>query len=313
MISEQEEDAALRELYASIYAAVGEGRPLSSAMEDAGAFPVYMVRMLQVAERTGTMEQVLRELARYYDRQEKIRRTVRTTVAYPLLLLVVVLAVFFVFLTQVLPVFDRVFDQIGATMQPAAALFLRFGLWLSGAKWCFLGIFCGIAVIGLILYIIPGLRKSVSGAFSRAFAHTKTGRRVAEARLASVLALTFSGTADITEALALAGEFTADGPDARAVEACAAYVLEGVGFSEAVARTGLFAPVYCRMLAIGERTGATEAIMHDVARRTEEDMDIAIDRLTGKVEPAAVIVLSLFVGLLLLSVMLPLVGIMSAL
>jgi type IV pilus assembly protein PilC len=94
---------------------------------------------------------------------------------------------------------------------------------------------------------------------------------------------------------------------------CIAVTEKGESFSRAVTEVGLFAPVYCRMLSIGEKSGSVDVIMQEIARRTQEDMDAAFDRLTGRIEPGTVIILSLCVGLLLISVMLPLVGIMSAL
>lgn len=74
----------------------------------------------------------------------------------------------------------------------------------------------------------------------------------------------------------------------------------------------IFEPIYCRMLSIGMKTGAADTVMEEIARRAEENVSAGIERAIGKVEPALVIVMSLLVGLVLLSVMLPLMGIMSS-
>lgn len=313
IISEQESDAALKNAFTALYEDSLTGEAVSVSMRKCGVFPEYMLRMMAVAEETGAMEGVLRSLAEYYDRQVKLRAAVRSAVGYPLLLLGIVLAVFFVFLAEVLPVFSRVFAQIGAQMLPAAQVFLSIGLWLGAARWWILGVLGAIALSALIVWLTPALRAGFSAAVSRRFAKTKTGRAVTEARLAGVVSLAVSGTSDTGRALLLAAEFAAGTPGGDAVSECARRVGEGEGFAAAARETGLFGGVYCRMLAVGERAGATDTIMRDVARRAQEEMERSVARLTGRVEPIAVIVLSLCVGLLLLSVMLPLVGIMSAL
>ncbi|MEG1633762.1 MAG: type II secretion system F family protein [Oscillospiraceae bacterium] len=313
LISEQERDRELKALYAALYENTVDGGSVSNAMRESAAFPEYMLRMIGVAEETGALEGVLSELSEHYRRQARLRRTIRAAVGYPLLLLGIVLVVFFVFLTEVLPVFDRVFAQIGARMMPVAEAFLNFGIWLAGAKWAILAVLAALALTALVIALVPSLRARVSAAFSRLFSKGATGRKISAARIASVVALAVTGASDIGEALQISCEF-AEGFDSNAKLAlCSRRVEAGESFSAAALETGLFEPAYCRMLAIGERTGSTERMMRDVASRAQEDMEVAVDRLTGRVEPIAVIILSLCVGLLLLSVMLPLVGIMSAL
>jgi len=74
----------------------------------------------------------------------------------------------------------------------------------------------------------------------------------------------------------------------------------------------LFAPMYCRMIAVGFRVGDIDTTMAEVAGRIADDADDAMDALLNRIEPTLVILLSLMVGLILLSVMLPLAGIMTA-
>ena len=89
-------------------------------------------------------------------------------------------------------------------------------------------------------------------------------------------------------------------------------LLDGKTFAEAAQAEQLFAPMYCRMLAIGFRTGEIDTVLAEVARRVAEDANQALDDLLNRIEPAIVIALSLLVGVILLSVMLPLLGIMTA-
>jgi len=313
LVSEQEGDSSLKRVFEELYRGTQEGGAVGAAMRKSGIFPEYLLRMIGLAEETGALERVFRELAEYYDRQERLRRTIRSTVSYPLLLFFIVIAVFFVFLTEVLPVFDRVFAQIGASMLPVAVIFLNIGLWLATAKWWIIGIIVAVASAVIVIISVPSLNRKASLTAARMFSGTNTGRKISASRLASVLSLAVTGASDINEALALASEFAEGLGGEDKVQKTRELVLTGESFAAAAEAAGLFSPVYCRMLLIGERAGSVESIMKDVARRAETDMEVAVAKLTGLIEPAAVIILSVCVGLLLLSVMLPLVGIMSAL
>lgn len=310
ILSEQETDPELKAVFEKIYQDTAAGGAVSAALRVSGVFPEYLLRMTAVAEKTGTLEPVFRELADYYRRQDELRRTVKSAVEYPLLLLFIVLAVFFVFLTEVLPVFSRVFDQIGARMLPVAQAFLSAGLWLAQIRWELLGVLLAAGIAALVIRLVPAWNDRVYGRFSMG---GEAGRRITEARTASALSLAVSGASDITEALQLACDFAAGFGGEAQLRACRDAVAGGESFARAAQNAGLFEPLYCRMLAVGERTGSTDAMMRDVAHRAQADMERAVDRRVGRIEPITVVVLSVCVGLLLLSVMLPLVGIMSAL
>ena len=310
---EQESDEIIRDALYSVYENTISGGCMAEAVEKTGVFPEYMVRMLRVAEKTGALESVLRELSAYYDRQTATKRAVRSAVVYPILLLVIVLAVFFVFLTEVLPIFNNVFHQIGADMPRLATVFLNVGVWLAGAKWWILAVLIAIAGVALLVSAVPALRNHVGAAVRRSFSKGKTGRKISAARTASVLSLCFSGAKDIGEAMELVSEFATGFENEDQLSDCQKKIASGVSFSQAMGEADMFEPFYCRMISIGERTGSVDTMMRNVACRTQKDMENALDQLVSRVEPVSAIVLTLCVGLLLLSVMLPLVGIMSAL
>ena len=132
-------------------------------------------------------------------------------------------------------------------------------------------------------------------------------------RLADALVLTISSGMNTDDALDMAGVLAGDSGVQEKIAACRnAMLREGQTFADAVMEQKLFAPMYCRMIAVGFRTGDLDTVMTEVARRIAEDADDAMDALLNRIEPALVIVLSLMVGIVLLSVMLPLAGIMTA-
>ena len=117
---------------------------MASALRETGAFPAYMTDMVSLAEETGRLEDVLLSLQRHYDRQLRMAADIRGAVAVPVTLFAVMVAVVVLLVTQVLPVFDRVFAQLGVRMGAVATGMMNAGAVLAKAG-------TGLAVVLVIL------------------------------------------------------------------------------------------------------------------------------------------------------------------
>lgn len=139
------------------------------------------------------------------------------------------------------------------------------------------------------------------------------GKSLAAARFASAMAMCMSSGLDTDKSLELASSLCADtyagGKIAQSREA----IQHGESFPDAIAVTGIFSDIYNRMLSIGFKTGAADTAMREIARRYEDLAAERTESAAGKLEPALVIFMALLVGFILLSVMLPLMSIMSTL
>ena len=97
------------------------------------------------------------------------------------------------------------------------------------------------------------------------------------------------------------------------IAACRESALMGKPLSEAIEEQKLMKPMYCRMLSVGVKTGDLDSALEEISRRSEEEAAASLQKMASRVEPAVVIILCVIVGILLLSVMFPLVGIMHSL
>ena len=312
LVAEGEPDEEIRGVLNAVYQQLEEGSTVTDAFRSAKAFPHYMLQMVSIGESTGYLESVFNALSEYYERQVSISRSIRSAVVYPAILFVMMLAVIAVLVIEVLPIFNDVFAQLGSTMSPVALAFMRFGEGLRSARWVFLGIAVVIVVLLILFAFVPALNKKWSAFFSRLFSRTALGKKVSAARVAAAMSMTLSSGMDPDAALEMSQQLTEGSAAAAQIQNCRDRIAEGEGFAEAVGGAGIFAPVYSRMLSVGVRAGSLPTAMEEVARRSKEDVNLGIERTLGRVEPILVIVMSLLVGLVLLSVMLPLMGIMSS-
>ena len=133
MLREDETDRDTRSWLDALCRSTEEGTPLSAALRETEAFPAYMTDMVALAEETGRLEDTLLSLQRHYDRQLRMAADIRGAVTVPVTLFAVMVAVVVLLVTQVLPVFDRVFAQLGVRMGAVATGMMNAGAVLAKA------------------------------------------------------------------------------------------------------------------------------------------------------------------------------------
>jgi len=144
------------------------------------------------------------------------------------------------------------------------------------------------------------------------FVRTEAGELYESSHFASALHMGITGGLDSDRALELAEGFCEKTMKER-ISACREAAMMGTPIAEAIEKNKLMKPMYCRMLSVGVKTGSLDSTLEAISRRTEEEASAAMQKMASKVEPAVVIILCVVVGVMLLSVMFPLVGIMNSL
>lgn len=301
------------ELLQSIADSMDEGVSLSEALRQTERFPAYMVSMTGVGERTGRPEEALRALSDYYDSRDQLDRRIRSALLYPAILLILMLVVLVVLLAKVLPVFNEVFSSLGGEMTGIAGGLLTLGRFLDAA----MPVLCAVlALVVLLLTAFAGsdrFREAILARWRTRHGERGIARSVATARFARVLAMGMQSALPVEESLKMAEQMCEDSPAVKyRIHDCISHLDGGAGLAEALQKSGVLPAASCRMLALGVRSGTGDAVIVEIARRLQETSEQKIESYVGRVEPTLVIVTSILVGVILLSVMLPLMNIMAA-
>lgn len=310
----QEVPPPLDGLYAGLAQKLDEGAPLSLALEQSGAFPHSLCAMVQVGEQTGRMEEALKALADYYDLLARSRSLLAQALLYPLLIALLMLAVLAVLLTKVLPVFDSVYAAMGGGLTGVAGGLLTLGSWLTAAAPVLL-VLLGLLTAGVLaLCLVPALQQKAEALWRTRRGDRGAARRFNDARFARALAMGLYAGLPPQEAARLAAGLLEDVPDAGLrANRCLALLEQGEDLPRALEDSGLLPPGQCRLLSLGLRAGSGDEVMEDIARRAMDEAVQALERTTARVEPTLVLGASAVVGLILLSVMLPLMDILQLL
>lgn len=313
LLTEKEEDWSRRALLSQVACFVEEGTSLATVFDRTGSFPPHVTGLLQVGERTGRTEETLNALSSYYEEKARMEHQVRTALTYPAILLLLMMVVIIVLLSQVLPVFNEIYASLGGRLTGVAGGLLRLGRMLDSA----MPVLC--VVLAVILTVLAafslhrGFRGRVLSFWRDRWGDRGIGKKMNDARFAQALSMSFSSGLPLEEAVDMAARLLKDVPAAvKRCNVCRKRLEQGEGLSNALGETGFLTASACRLLTLGMRSGNGDSVMEEIARRMSEDVQAAIESKVAKVEPTLVLVTSVLVGAILLSVMLPLMNIMTA-
>ena len=312
ILAEEEKDSKRIELFHQLHKKTEMGVSVYEAMKEADVFPPYMLKMILMGGETGYLEAVFRGLSVYYEERHQMERMLKETIAFPLVLLIMMIAVVMILTVEVLPVFQNVFSQLGGTLSPVALFFMNAGFsLLKGKVFFFVMIILVVFAVSAVVFH-ENTREKWNRFWKKIFVRTAAGKTFEAAHFAAAIHMGITGGLDTGRALEIAGEFCEEGMQERILN-CREQTMMGLPLAEAIAEQNLFKPMYCRMLSVGMKTGALDITLEEISRRCSEEAAEALRKMASKVEPAVVIIMCILVGIVLLSVMFPLVDIMNSL
>lgn len=294
--------------------ALDSGMPLSDAMEKTGAFPAYVSAMVRVGEATGRLEETLEALADHCEYRCRTAHQLRQALTFPGMILLLMLVVIGVLLVKVLPVFQQVYASLGSGLTGPGAWLLTLGQGLQKALPVLLILLVLAAAAVLAFCCHSRLRSAISALWRRKFGDRGIRRRFNNARFAQGMAMGLASGLVPEEAARLAGQLLEDTPDAA--RRCARLQSEletGADLAAALENAGLLTAARGRLLAVGLRSGSGDRTMEQIAASMAEEAAEALETALSRIEPVMVLGASVLVGSILLTVMLPLMNILSAL
>ena len=292
MLSEDIGDVALQATCESVCA----GDTLAVAMKASGAFPRYAVDMVGVGEASGRLEEVLRSLGVYYDEEDRLFAKIRSSVGYPAALLCIMSIILAFTVIIILPVFEDVYVSMAGSLTDGSSGAVGVSVAIG---WVALGItlICAIVAVGAAIACRSEAGRIAVMHLMEKFPATRPAmEQLAVSRFASALAAYTASGINTDEAMRRAIEVVEH--EGLKAKATAAYGLmidaeSPRSLAQAISEAEVFEQIHARLLTIGTRSGS---------------LDAALDNI----EPALAAFLTIAVGATLISVMLPLIGIMGS-
>ena len=300
--------------YTDLYQVVDETGSLYVAMkEHEENWPQYMIEMVGIGEQTGRLEDIMISLSTYYQREGRIRTAAMSAITYPLVLGVMMVVIIGILLWRVLPVFRRVLESRGVGASGSGSLLMRVGTIVGWGVLILIALVVVIAIVIMILMKTKAKDKTLKFLKNLFPQVRKLTEQLSASRVAGILGLMLSSGFPMENALEMAPAALADQESIEKVEIIRKKMKdEGETFSDALAQSGLFADFHNRMLKVGAASGHEPQVMSKIASIYEEQVEDGLDRLISIVEPTLVALLSIVIGAILLSVMLPMAAVLSS-
>ncbi|HET7488548.1 MAG TPA: type II secretion system F family protein [Acidimicrobiales bacterium] len=310
IIEEETTSKTLRKVVHEVADSLRFGESFAEAMAvHTDAFPPFYMAVLRSAEATGELDVVMRQLARYIERDMEAKRKIRSALAYPGLVMVMAFVTVGVMTVFVLPRFKVFFESFHAKL-PLATRMLVYGTdWLTH-NWIPLLILFALLVVG----IVAGLR-TTQGRMVRDRLLLKTPvvgdvvRFTVVERFCRILTSMLTSGVPIPDALSLASSGSNNLVFQQSLEVARREMLEGDGISRPIARTRLFPVTVTSMMRVGEETGTLDDQLEVVATYFETELQYKLKKLTNLFEPLAVIFVGVFVGFVAIALVSAIYGI----
>lgn len=315
LLGENMEDAAFKHACDDVYGGLIAGKPLALALRDTGRFPSHVVDMVSAGEHSGRLENVLWSLSKYYDEENRLYAKIRNAIAYPAALLCVMSVILLFTVLIILPVFVDVYVGLSGDLTAGSFAYVNASIIIG---WIALGItlLCTILVLaGVLAARSPNGRQRLLRLFEKAPFTRGPLRQMAVGRFTAALA-TFVAAGVNTDTAMEQAVAMVDHAELKAqLKQVYSEMIDpdkAKSLAQAVFDNNVFEPIYARMLVVGTRSGSIETVLASLSDTFFDDSIARLDGLIDSVEPTLAAFLTVSVGATLISVMLPLVGIMGS-
>lgn len=312
LLAEDSGTGPMQQAALSIQKSLLLGESLSQAARASGVFPDYAVRMIAAGEVSGRTDRVLRSLARHYASQDQLQKKLKSSVFYPGVLLGLTALILAVLVAKVLPVFTGVYQSLSGSLAASSYGYIRFAYAVGWAALLLTLLLAALLVAGLVLSGSSAGARRLSALFEKLPLTAPAARKLAVARLSSALTLFLASGVDADTALTAAADMVDHQALRAQLQACHQEMEQGKGLATVLFEHKIFEPLYGRMLLSGARSGQTDSVLARLTQLFTQDAQTALDRLIDAIEPLLAAFLTLAVGVTLLAVMLPLIGILGS-
>jgi type IV pilus assembly protein PilC len=313
VLEEQTQNPRFKKIIASVRSDVESGMSLSDAMERYPvAFDRLYVSMVRAGEVGGALDQSLSRLAAQLEKDDSIRRTIKSSMAYPVLIFCFALVVLVGMLLFIIPIFSKMYADLGGQLPMLTRTMMGLSN-LMKSYWFIL--------IPLLILLVWGIRR---------WKRTEKGRRIwdrtklklpmrlgpviqkiAVSRFSRTMATLVGSGVPILQAIEITGRTSGNTVIEEAMIDVKESVRSGESIAKPLSRATVFPPMVTHMISVGEETGALDVMLNKIADFYEDEVDSTLKSLTSIIEPIMMLFVGGMVGVIIISMYLPMFNMMN--
>ncbi len=316
VLGKQEPDAVLRKTIATLGDAVQGGSTFSDALgQHPKIFNKLYVNMVRAGELGGVMELVLVRLADFQEKAQKLKNKVVSAMFYPIIVLVIAIAIMAFLLVYIVPKFEQIFvDMLGGKPLPALTEFVIGTSRFFQNQWFLI---IGGVVLFIVLYSVAAKtekgRQVIDAVKLRIPLFGDLIKKGAISRFSRTLGTLVTSGVPILQALNITRDTAGNVTVSDAIQQVHDRVKEGESIVAPLEKSGIFTPMVISMIDVGEETGQLPEMLLKIADVYDDEVDNTVAGLTSLLEPIMIVFLAVVVGTIVIALFLPLISIISGL
>jgi len=308
ILSNQEPNKIFQAALRDIKSTVEQGATFSDALRrQPKIFDDLFVNLVQAGEVGGILDTILNRLAVYIEKRVKLARQVKGALSYPIAVICILVIVMVVLMTFVIPAFENMFAEFGA--KDALPALTKGVIALSKGFITYLpltiALSIGAAVGAVYGYRSPRGKRLVHGAMLKLPIMGPVLQKIAVARFTRTLGTLLASGVPILDALDIVAKTSGNVVIEEGLLYARARISEGKNMADPLGELKVFPGMVVQMVAVGEQTGALDTMLNKIADFYEEEVDVAVSSLTSLIEPLLMVVVGTMVGIVLVSMYLP--------
>ncbi|MCX5713797.1 MAG: type II secretion system F family protein [Candidatus Omnitrophica bacterium] len=272
-------------------------------------FSEFYVNMCRSGEASGMLDEILDRLATYLEKTASLNRKVASSLVYPAVVVSMAIIITGILLLKVVPTFKSIFDVLGGELPLPTRILIGVSDILRQA-FVFIVVFVGFAVFSFKKYIdTPKGRYNFDSMKLKIFILGDLLRKVAVAKFSRTFSTLIKSGVTALAALEIVAKTSGNKVIEEAVLSSRTAVREGEAISQPLAKSGVFPPMVCRMIGVGETTGQLEKMLSKIADFYDDEVDASVAGLTSMIEPVVIAFLGIVIGSIVISLFLPILKI----
>jgi type IV pilus assembly protein PilC len=315
ILAGQQENKVFQNVLTATRGSVEGGTTLSAAMrQHEKVFDALYVNLVEAGETGGILDTILQRLSTYIEKNVKLKRAVKSAMVYPIAVLSVAASVIILLLWKVVPIFTTLFLGLGVGLP----LPTRIVIGLSNFVGSIFGLLILVAIVGMIIglkvwYQTPAGRMAIDRILLKLPLLGLLLRKIAVARFTRTLGTLISSGVPILEGLEITARTAGNAVIEKSLMEVRKGLESGRNLSDPLKETNVFPGMVTQMIAVGEQTGAMDAMLQKIADFYEDEVDAAVKDLLAAMEPMMIVILGVVVGGIVISMYLPLFSLIGQL
>ena len=314
MLSEQTENKWLKRAISEVLLNVEKGNTLADSMRSQpDIFPPMLVNMVEAGEQSGSLEMAFSRMAVHFEKEAKLKATIKKATIYPIILVIAAIGVIAVMLLFVIPIFIDMFADLDIEMPAITMFVMNSSKWMTSHWYVVLAIIVGVVAAYKLIYKTTQGRLTIDRIKMKMPLFGKLTVKTACSQFARTMStLLMSGISTI-DALETTSKIVNNIHYMNAMLKAREEVMKGVPLSEPLEASGIFPPMVYHMTGIGEETGNVEEMLEKMADYYDEEVEMTTQSVLAAMEPIIILFMALIIGTLVIAVISPIASMYNGL